>query len=103
MPESGNVSDNGDVEHTSKEHLHGDKASASDLDVERNDLPDQLHDADDLSTSTPRDAEDEKAAPPALKPHQDAGKGAVPDGGLLAWLQVVGGWCLFFNTWGILK
>lgn len=23
----------------------------------------------------------------------------VPDGGLLAWLQVVGSWLLFFNSW----
>lgn len=23
----------------------------------------------------------------------------VPDGGLTAWLQVAGGWALFFNTW----
>ncbi|KAH8680624.1 major facilitator superfamily domain-containing protein [Xylariales sp. PMI_506] len=26
-----------------------------------------------------------------------------PDGGLTAWLQVVGSWCLYFNTWGILN
>ena len=23
----------------------------------------------------------------------------VPDGGLVAWLQVLGGWCMFFNSW----
>ena len=27
----------------------------------------------------------------------------VPDGGLTAWLQVVGGFMLFFNTWGLLN
>lgn len=24
---------------------------------------------------------------------------SVPNGGLTAWLQVLGAWCLFFNTW----
>jgi len=28
---------------------------------------------------------------------------AVPNGGLTAWLQVAGGWMLFFNTWGLLN
>ena len=23
----------------------------------------------------------------------------IPDGGMLAWLQVVGSWLLFFNSW----
>lgn len=27
------------------------------------------------------------------------GPGPVPDGGTQAWLQVLGGWMLFFNTW----
>ncbi|KKA28492.1 hypothetical protein TD95_003222 [Thielaviopsis punctulata] len=25
-----------------------------------------------------------------------------PDGGLKAWLQVLGAWCIYFNTWGML-
>lgn len=36
----------------------------------------------------------DKDAPPAPAPGSD-----VPDGGLLAWMQVVGAWILFFNTW----
>lgn len=28
---------------------------------------------------------------------------SIPDGGLRAWLQVAGGWMLFFNTWGNLN
>ncbi|KAL9056369.1 MAG: hypothetical protein Q9162_002960 [Coniocarpon cinnabarinum] len=28
---------------------------------------------------------------------------SVPNGGLVAWLQVLGAWSLFFNTWGILN
>ncbi|KAI0950722.1 hypothetical protein AcW1_007958 [Taiwanofungus camphoratus] len=40
----------------------------------------------------------DKDAPPAPAPGSD-----VPDGGLLAWMQVVGAWILFFNTWGIIN
>jgi hypothetical protein len=29
--------------------------------------------------------------------------GPPPDGGLQAWLQVIGGFMLFFNTWGLLN
>ena len=29
--------------------------------------------------------------------------GDIPDGGLQAWIQVLCGWVLFFNTWGILN
>lgn len=28
---------------------------------------------------------------------------AIPNGGLLAWLQVLGAWMLFFDTWGIIN
>ncbi|KAK1598832.1 major facilitator superfamily transporter [Colletotrichum navitas] len=34
---------------------------------------------------------------------QPANPAAKPDGGLLAWMQVVGGFILFFNSWGILS
>ena len=27
----------------------------------------------------------------------------VPDGGLMAWLQCAAGFCIFFNTWGLLN
>ncbi|KAK3070549.1 hypothetical protein LTR53_010286 [Teratosphaeriaceae sp. CCFEE 6253] len=29
--------------------------------------------------------------------------GPPPNGGVQAWLQVLGSWCLFFNTWGLLN
>jgi hypothetical protein len=29
--------------------------------------------------------------------------GPPPDGGLTAWLQVLGGYFLFFNTWGLIN
>ena len=43
---------------------------------------------------------DEEQTPP---PTKDEGPGPPPDGGLMAWSQVLGGFMLFFNTWGILK
>ncbi|KAK4237898.1 riboflavin transporter MCH5 [Achaetomium macrosporum] len=39
----------------------------------------------------------EPPAPPSTSP------GPPPNGGLVAWLQVVGGFVLFFNTWGMLS
>ncbi|KAI0469980.1 major facilitator superfamily domain-containing protein [Xylariaceae sp. FL0804] len=39
----------------------------------------------------------EAAKPPAADPN------APPDGGLTAWLQVLGGFMIFFNTWGLLN
>nr|POE92251.1 aspyridones efflux protein apdf [Quercus suber] len=50
------------------------------------------HQRDDTKPSAP------VTAPPAGPPG-----GPPPNGGLVAWLQVVGAWCLFFNTWGILN
>ncbi|KAK5136270.1 hypothetical protein LTR08_003877 [Meristemomyces frigidus] len=43
-------------------------------------------------------ADSNPPAPPA-GPHG----GSVPNGGTQAWLQVLGSWMLFFNTWGILN
>lgn len=64
--------------------------------------------ADDEKATPPNgsqqshDVSEEKAdAPPAPPPN--AGPGPVPNGGLVAWSQVLGSWMLFFNTWGILK
>ena len=37
------------------------------------------------------------------EPVKTDGPGPPPDGGLIAWLQCLGGFMLFFNTWGILK
>jgi hypothetical protein len=43
----------------------------------------------------------EKDATPTPPPA--AGPSPPPNGGLQAWMQVLGGFMLFFNTWGILK
>ena len=32
-------------------------------------------------------------------PAQQTGEDIIPDGGLLAWLQVLASWLLFFNSW----
>ncbi|KAI6891234.1 hypothetical protein KC318_g13913, partial [Hortaea werneckii] len=60
-------------------------------------------------SATSKDEEKEtppaEAAPePNAKPPQPGPPGGPPpNGGLTAWLQVVGSWMLFFNTWGILN
>lgn len=43
---------------------------------------------------------DEEKAPEKLATD---GPGPPPNGGAVAWVQVVGAWVLFFNTWGLLK
>ncbi|KAK6949890.1 hypothetical protein Daesc_008213 [Daldinia eschscholtzii] len=45
----------------------------------------------------------EKEAQTAPAEPQQSGPPPPPNGGLLAWLHVVGGFMLFFNTWGILN
>lgn len=61
-----------------------------------------------VSTSASHTMAEEKVASPVNSTGEDDKKPAEgpsppPDGGLDAWLQVVGGFCLFFNTWGILN
>jgi MFS family permease len=41
-------------------------------------------------------------SPAAAPPPQSHNQNQL-DGGLRAWLQVVGGWCIAFNTWGVLN
>lgn len=48
-------------------------------------------------SEAPSAPDEEKQKPPV------GGPSPPPNGGLQAWLQVLGGWMLFFNTWGILK
>jgi hypothetical protein len=52
------------------------------------------------SSGFPGEKEQPKAAP--ARPPGPPG-GPPPDGGLTAWLQVVGGHFLFMNTWGIIN
>ena len=34
---------------------------------------------------------------------ENRGSPSIPDGGFTAWLQCVAGFCIFFNTWGLLN
>lgn len=54
------------------------------------------HDQTDVER---QDSPAEKQPQPPTAAQQEG----PPNGGTLAWLQVVGAWCLFFNTWGILN
>ncbi|KAI0314322.1 MFS general substrate transporter [Amylostereum chailletii] len=51
----------------------------------------------DSGTVTPTDEASSAPVPPPA-PTSD-----IPDGGLVAWLQVVGAFILFFNSWGIIN
>jgi len=45
----------------------------------------------------------EAGTSPAAAPPPQSRNQRQLDGGLRAWLQVVGGWCIAFNTWGVLN
>lgn len=64
--------------------------------------------SDQKPDSVSNGGDEEKSLPPVeaaakaeAKPTPPAGPpgGPPPNGGLQAWLQVVGSWSLFFNTW----
>lgn len=76
---------------------HGDAPIASSFDAKP---------SDEMSSSNMTDGEsDEKAVADAeagIPPQKPAGGppgGPPPNGGTTAWLQVLGGFFLFFNTW----
>ena len=70
------------------------KSQESLVDDEENALPSEQQ--KETGNSSP--AEEQKPTPP-----QSNDPGPVPNGGFQAWLQVVGAFMLFFNTFGILK
>jgi hypothetical protein len=62
-----------------------------------NDIPVQLstvNDQDDRIAPKPEAGNDVTAREAAAK-----AAGAIPDGGLIAWLQVLGSFFLWWNTW----
>lgn len=60
------------------------------------------NDPDNQSIETEEPVQRPQDVPIAEAP-KTAGPGPVPNGGLQAWLHVLGGFFLFFNTWGILN
>lgn len=63
--------------------------------------------ATELVSTHGKDGEEYADVPAVDKPAspetESAGPQPHPDGGIEAWLQVPGGFCLFFNSWGILN
>lgn len=53
------------------------------------------HNEDDITTDDDR----EPGLPEVIHPTDNA----IPNGGLIAWLQVVGAFINFFNTWGVIN
>ncbi|KAF2148920.1 major facilitator superfamily transporter monocarboxylate [Myriangium duriaei CBS 260.36] len=80
-------------------------AASSDLDLSKPHSADMSRSADLESAPSPAAAPTqtkvEQPAAPAPPTANDAS--SIPDGGLVAWLQVAGGFSLFFNTWGNLN
>ena len=72
------------------------KSNDSSLADEENSRPDDHEGEHDVEDAT--EADEKSAAPP-----KSNDPGPPPNGGLKAWLQVLGGFMLFFNTWGVLK
>jgi hypothetical protein len=72
-----------------------DKSSRSSPDDEENVLPS----GEQRNVEEPASKDEEKSIP---KPEAND-RNAIPNGGLDAWLQVLGGFMLFFNTFGVLK
>ena len=84
-----------DLEQSTEFEKEDDKSSRSLPDDEENAL--QSSEKQNVEGSAPKD--EEKATPqPGTKAVDE-----IPNGGLVAWLQVVGSFMLFFNTFGILK
>lgn len=81
--------------------------------VDQQDITDKSHldSGSDKHSEADNGADVEKAGDrPADGPQKPASEapagppgGPPPNGGLKAWLQVLGSWMLFFNTWGILN
>ncbi|KAK7697609.1 hypothetical protein SLS64_013348 [Diaporthe eres] len=53
---------------------------------------------DTVEKETPKDIVETASSTPEVKPVR-----TIPNGGLQAWLQVVGAFFLYFNTWGLLS
>ncbi|KAK4248262.1 riboflavin transporter MCH5 [Corynascus novoguineensis] len=71
-----------------------------DNDISRDDTEPQHHETD----SSTKHSGSEKSAEAPGQPHRFLpSPDAPPNGGLVAWLQVVGGFLIYFSTWGLLS
>jgi peptidoglycan hydrolase-like protein with peptidoglycan-binding domain len=52
---------------------------------------------EESAVRAPQSSDGQAATPTAASP--PTSPGPIPNGGLQAWLQVLGAWILFFNTW----
>ncbi|KAM0243074.1 hypothetical protein ACHAP5_006955 [Fusarium lateritium] len=52
--------------------------------------------------ATTKEISDDNPSLENYPPVEDASPKPIPDGGLLAWLQVAGSFCLYFCTWGLI-
>lgn len=73
---------------------HSDNHESISRNDEEKDFPPAATDAADVERQEPEEKQQQTPRVPQEGP---------PNGGLVAWLQVVGSWCLFFNTWGTLN
>jgi hypothetical protein len=88
-------------------HHHKLERAASDvsLDPEKAAPPD-AEDEKPVEAATEAEAEDPREVKPPQQQGPPAGGppgGPPPNGGFKAWLQVLGSWFLFFNTWVSLR
>ena len=74
-----------------------DKLPESPADLERGSSRDNNEKLDERPGEAAAEAEAQPTGPPSA-PSGPPG-GPPPNGGLVAWLQILGGWMLFFNTW----
>jgi hypothetical protein len=68
-------------------------AASTEQDVESQASPAASYDA--VEKEAPKDITETSSSTPEVKPAR-----TIPNGGLQAWLQVVGAFFLYFNTWG---
>lgn len=75
-----------------------------DIDAEKlDDKPQEVHEAGPGSSPAALDSSTRPQLDRAPTKASVNNVSAIPNGGLQAWLQVLGAWILFFNSWGIIN
>lgn len=70
-------------------------SASTERDTESQTLASPASTYDAVEKQTPKDITESSSSAPEVKPAR-----TIPNGGLTAWLQVVGAFFLYFNTWG---